>query len=117
MHLKRELAEVRQNLRQNLWHLINSEPLDYFKFGEYLVRVLIEPGREIIAQPIDKIILYANKLNSLYGEILDHLHQNVHDGDIIALEQYVKDEVNGSFTTIIKNFIYEYESYKDNNHW
>ena len=116
MHLNKELAEVRLNLKQNLWHLINNEPLDYFKFGEYLVRVLIKPGREIVAQPLYKIMLYADELNSVYGEMLDYLHQNVQDGDIIALEQYVKDKVNGSFTKIIKDFIYEYESYKNNNY-
>ena len=38
------------------------------------------------------------------------------DGDIIALEQYVKDKVNGSFTKIIEDFLNEYESYKKDNH-
>ena len=81
----------------------------------YLEAVLIKPGREIVAHPLKMIIQYSDELNSEYGEILDYLHQNVHNGDIIALEQYVKDKVNGSFTRIIRDFIHDYESYKDNN--
>jgi len=61
------------------------------------------------------ILRYADNLNREYAEIIDHLHQNVADGDIIALEQYVKDKVNGSFTKIIKDFVNEYETYKNNN--
>ena len=114
MRLRNALVEVRQNLKSNLWHLINGEPLDYFKFGEYLVRVLIIPGRKIIPQPLNKIMFYADELNKEYAEILDYLHQNVKNGDIIALEQYVKDKVNGSFTDIIKDFVYEYECYENN---
>lgn len=69
-----------------------------------------------MAHPLKMIIHYTDELNSEYGEILDYLHQNVQDGDIIALEQYVKDKVNGSFTKIIKDFVHEYENYKNNNH-
>jgi len=61
------------------------------------------------------LVKYADKLYLEYGQILDYLQQNVADGDIIALEQYVKDKVNGSFTNLIKDFLDEYESYKNDN--
>jgi len=69
----------------------------------------------MVAHPLNMLMVYSNRLYREYGEILDHLQQNVADGDIIALEQYVKDKVNGSFTKLIKDFINEYESYKNNN--
>jgi len=66
------------------------------------------------AHPFSLLVKYSNELNREYGDILDHLHQNVLNGDIIALEKYVRDKVNGSFTSIIKRFFVEYDENADN---
>jgi len=52
---------------------------------------------------------YADELNSEYADIIDYIHQNIANGDIIALEKYIRDKVNGSFTNIIGDFLNEYE--------
>lgn len=82
---------------------------------EYLEVVLLRSFRKIYVHPFDLLVRYANTLNREYGDILDYIHQNIAEGDIISLEQYIKDKVNGSFTRIIKNFFVEYESYENNN--
>ena len=67
------------------------------------------------AHPFSLLVKYSNELNREYGDILDYIHQNVKDGDIIALEKYVRHKVNGSFTSIIERFFKEYEDYEDVN--
>lgn len=76
---------------------------------EYLEVVLVSSFRKIYAHPFSLLVKYSNELNREYGDILDYIHQNALDGDIIALEQYVKDKVNGSFTSIIERFFKEYD--------
>jgi len=70
----------------------------------------------VVAHPIKMIINYADELNKEYADILDYLHQNIAEGDIIALEKYIKTKVNGSFTKIIEDFVREYEDFKENKH-
>lgn len=74
---------------------------------------MVKYGGKVVAHPLSMIINYADALNKEYADILDYLHQNIPEGDIIALEQYIKNKVNGSFTKIIKDFIREYEGFKD----
>lgn len=57
---------------------------------------------------------YADRLNREYADIIDHIHQNIADGDIIGLEKHIRDKVNGSFTNIIGDFLNEYENYENN---
>jgi len=56
---------------------------------------------------------YADELNREYADLIDYIHQNIADGDVIALEKYVKNKVNGSFADIIKKFLDDYESYEN----
>ncbi len=80
---------------------------------EYLEVVLVNSFRKIYVHPFSLLVKYSNELNREYGDILDYIHQNVLNGDIIALEKYVRDKVNGSFTSIIERFFKEYESYEN----
>ncbi len=82
---------------------------------EYLEVILVVSFRKIYAHPFDLLVKYADKLNKEYADILDFISQNIVDGEIIALERYLRSKVNGSFTSIIEKFLIEYESYEDNN--
>jgi len=80
---------------------------------EYLEVILVSSLRKMYAHPFGLLVKYTNELNREYGDILDYIHQNALDGDIIGLEKYIRDKVNGSFTSIIERFFVEYESYEN----
>ncbi len=82
---------------------------------EYLEVVLIRSFRKIYVHPFSLLVKYSNELNREYGDILDYIHQNVLNGDIIALEKYVKNKVNGSFTQIIERYLDDYGHYENDN--
>lgn len=109
MRLQKELQRIKNNLIDNLWHIINKEPLDYFKFGEFLESILINSGREIMTH--DLLFLTENvlKLNEEYAKLIDHIDHKIMLGEILKTEKEIKTAVNGKFTNIITNFLNQYD--------
>lgn len=108
MHHKQELQELRQNLLNNLWHIINNEPLEYIKFREFLVSLLISRGIKITAMDGFFLSSYAQRLKRQYAEVLSTIRSEAIDGDLIMLEKYVRTNINGSISKSLKEFLDEY---------
>ncbi len=108
MHHKQELQELRQNLLSNLWHIINNEPLKYIKFREFLVSLLISRGIKITAMDGFFLSSYAQQLKRQYAEVLSTIRSEAMDGDLIMLEKYVRNNINGKISKTLGNFLDEY---------
>ena len=108
------LAQLRANLRNNLWNLVNEKPLVSFQFMEYLVGILI-PRAVISTVPIKLLKKYSEKLKDQYSQVLDYLEINILNGDIIELEHYIKQNINGNITTLLEAFVNEFESLQKHN--
>ena len=108
MHHKRELQEVRQNLLNNLWHIVNSEPLEYIKFKEFLISLLISRGYKITTLDGFFLETYAQELKKEYAEVLSTIRSEVQDGDLIMLQKYVRNNINGKISKTLENFLDEY---------
>ena len=108
MHHKRELQELRKNLLNNLWHIINNEPLEYIKFKEFLISLLIARGYKIKVMNGLFLETYAQDLKKQYAEVLSTIRSEVVDGDLIMLEKYVRTNINGTISNTLRNFLNEY---------
>lgn len=109
MHHNSVLQEVKQNLVRNLWHIINREPIEYFKFSVFLEKILLMSNKTIIAHNIKFLAKYVMKLTYEYAKLMDYVHQNALIGNIIEDVSFIKKSVNGNFTNIIKNFLEDYD--------
>ena len=109
-----ELAPLRQSLRNNLWRIINKEPIQILPFMEYLIDVLINRYRKITVTSTKFLKIYRDKLKNEYANALDYIQSNIVHGDIIQLEQYIKNRINGNITEILDEFIENYEKNKKN---
>ena len=103
------IKEIRQNLITNLWRVVNNNPVDIFKFGEFLTDKFIQSGKQVKFIDITLVYEYSKSLELEYATLLDYITSNIAEGDIIEIEKYVKHKVNGSFTTLIQSFIYNHD--------
>ena len=110
-----ELHPVRRNLQNNLWRIINREPIKTIPFMEYLVDILINRHREITITSTKFLKGYSDRLTNEYAIILDHIQSNAIHGNIIQLEKYIKEGINGNITKILDEFVENYEKNKKNN--
>lgn len=83
--------------------------MEYFKFREFLEAVLIRSGREIVPHDFKMVNDNALELEKEYAELINILDAELSEGEIIGLKKYINGSVNGSFTRIIKNFLWEYD--------
>lgn len=81
---------------------------------EYLIDILINRNREITITSTKFLKRYRDKLTNEYANILDYIQSNAMYGDIIRLEKYVKEGINGNITKILDEFVEEYEKSKKN---
>jgi len=77
---------------------------------EFLLTVLMERGVPIRTIDLSLLKDYKNRLKAEYDEIFDHISSKALDGDIIELQKYIKNKVNGSFSRIINGFVYDYKN-------
>lgn len=112
---KSELEPLRQNLRNNLWRVIEREPIKIFPFMEYLVDILVNRYKKITVTSTKIFKAYRDKLKDIYAQILDYIEGKASSGDIISLEQYIKNKINGNITNILDEFVENYEKSKKNN--
>jgi len=110
-----ELQPLRRNLQSNLWRIINREPIKTIPFMEYLIDILINRHREITITSTKFLKKYSDMLTDEYAIILDHIQSNAIHGDIIQLEKYVKEGINGNITKILDEFVENYEKSKKDN--
>ena len=83
---------------------------------EYLIEILIKRHKEIRIMGIRFLKTYRDKLKSEYIDVLGYIDSNIINGDIIHLEDFIKKRINGNITSILDNFIEDYEKSKKNNH-
>ena len=81
---------------------------------EYLIDILINRNRKITITSTKFLKRYRDKLNDEYANILDHIQSNAIHGDIIQLEKYIREGVNGNITKILDEFVERYEKNKKN---
>ena len=82
---------------------------------EYLIDILINRNREITITSTKLLKQYRDRLANEYANILDHIQSNAMYGDIIQLEKYVKEGINGNITKILDEFVERYEDSKKDN--
>lgn len=108
MHHKQELQVLRQNLLNNLWQIINNEPVELIKFREFLVYLLVSNGYKITTIDGFFISSFAQELKEIYAEVLSTIKSEVVNGDLIGLEKYVRNNINGTITNTLTRFLSEY---------
>lgn len=103
---------MRAKLRNNLWQIINKEPITYINWRKLLIDALIDNEREIV--PLSQYFLtgYVVDLEKEYAQLLDYIDQEAINGDILELEKYVSQHVNGTFTRTLRNFVIDYDKNK-----
>lgn len=106
---RKELSKIKENLKDNLWRIINKKPVEPIHFKEYLMGVLIQNNYNIVSIPISFLETYSSSLRKEYAAVLDYLEQNLLNKDIFELEKYIKQQVNGYFSFIISSFLKDYE--------
>ncbi len=70
---------------------------------------MIKSGRKIVAHDFKMVNDNALELEKLYAELLNILDSEVTEGELIGIHKHINKSVNGSFTTIIKQFLWEYD--------
>jgi hypothetical protein len=88
----KELNQVRINLKNNLWEIINRKPVTPLNFKEYLIWLLVYNNKKVKSIPVAFLDRYADKLEKEYANILD----------------FIEQEVNGNFSRKIHDFLTEY---------
>lgn len=81
---------------------------------EYLIDVLIDRHKKITITNTRFLKRYRDMLLDEYAMILDYIQSNAKDGDILHLEQYIRNGINGNITQILDNFVDDYEKSKEN---
>lgn len=76
---------------------------------EYLIDILINRHKEITITSTKFLKKYSDRLTNEYANILDHIQSNAIYGDIIRLEKYIKEGINGNITEILDEFVENYE--------
>ena len=104
----RELNQVRINLKNNLWEIINRKPVTPLNFKEYIIWLLVYNNKKVKSIPVSFLDRYADKLEKEYASVLDFIEQQVGNTDILQLERYLRKEVNGNFSRKIHDFLTEY---------
>jgi len=107
-----ELEPLRKNLRNNLWRMINRESINTLPFMEYLIDILIKRHQKITITSTNFLKKYRDLLIQEYANVLDYLQSNIANGNIIDLEQYIKNRINGNITSILDDFVKNYEENK-----
>lgn len=79
------------------------------KFREFLEAVLIRSGRKIVPHDFSMVNDHALELQKQYAELLSILDSELTEGELIGIHKYINKSVNGSFTRIINNFLWEYD--------
>ena len=109
-----ELEPLRQNLRNNLWRMVNGKSIQVFPFMEYLIDILINRHKKITITSTKFLKIYRDMLKSEYASVLDYIQSNIINGDIIYLEWFIRNKINGNITQILDIFIERYEESKKN---
>jgi hypothetical protein len=84
--------------------------LEYIKFREFLVSTLISRGLKITVMDGYFLSYYAQELKEVYAEVLSTINSEAASGDLIGLEKYVRDNINGRISNTLKNFLHEYKN-------
>jgi hypothetical protein len=79
---------------------------------EYLIDVLINRYKKLTITSTKFLKTYRDKLRVEYARALDYIQTNVINGDIIQLEKYIRDRINGNITAILDEFVENYENSK-----
>jgi len=82
--------------------------LEYIKFKEFLISLLIVRGYNIKTMSGYFLETYAQELKKQYAEVLSTIKSEVMNGDLIMLEKYVRNNINGSISKILSGFLNEY---------
>lgn len=75
---------------------------------EYLVGILIKRSKVISSVSLKLLKKHSQKLQEQYAQVLAYLEMNVSNGDIIGLEHYIKENINGNITTLLEAFVNEF---------
>ena len=54
-------------------------------------------------------------LKDEYAQILDFIQSKIMDGDILKMEQHIKQGINGKINNILDEFVENYEKSKKDN--
>lgn len=106
--------EIKESLERNLWQIINKKAIIPFSFKDYLLSMLSNSGQKVGKVDMKLIKIYSNILRDKYSKTLEELSMRAPMGNILDMEKYVKKKVNGTFKSIIKRFLFKYESTQEN---
>ena len=103
------IKEIRDNLISNLWKIIDNKPIDIFKFGEFLTDKFIQSGKQVKFIDISTVYEFAMAMEKEYANLLDYISFVVGRKDILEIQKYIKQQVNGNFTYLIKEFVIQHD--------
>ena len=108
----KELEPLRQSLRNNLWKMVNRKSIQGFPFMEYLMDILINRHKKITITSTNFLKMYRDMLKDEYAMVLDYVQSNIMNGDLIQLDRFIRNRINGNITEILDDFIEKYEENK-----
>ena len=82
---------------------------------EYLIDVLVNRYKKITVTSTKFLKHYRDLLKDEYAQILDFVQSKIIDGDILKMEQFIKQGINGNINKILDEFVENYEKNKKNN--
>ena len=82
---------------------------------EYLIDILVNRYKTITVTSTKFLKHYRDELRKEYAQILDYVQSNVINGDILEMEHYIKQGINGNITDILDEFVENYEKSKKEN--
>lgn len=82
---------------------------------EYLIEILLNRYKKLTITSVKFLKTYRDKLLKEYASILDYIQSNIINGDILYLERYIRNSINGNITNILDEFVDNYEKSKKNN--
>ena len=74
-----------------------------------MCRLLFKKKGDVNEEDFPLINFYAEELEKEYALILDWIKQHLPEGNIIDLKKKVQSFVNGRFSRIINNFLWDHE--------
>jgi len=92
--------------------MIDRKSIQGFPFMEYLIDILVNRHKKITITSTKFLKTYRDMLKDEYAMVLDYVQSNVINGDLIQLNRFIRNRINGNITEILDDFIEKYEENK-----
>lgn len=94
--------------------MVDRKSIQGFPFMEYLIDTLVNRHKKITITSTNFLKMYSDRLKDEYAGVLDYIQSNIMNGDLIQLDRFIRNKINGNITEILDEFIEKYEEDKKN---